>query len=262
MSKDSFGAPADFGAVASALDCPQASVMHLNRIFCLGSLGIILLLTGCGTTVFQSSFDSNAVGAAPSANQSTGTVAVSGAPGSVVIVSAPPNATGNWAQIQRVAGPETPVSTMQCNFSQPPQNGTYSLTAVLLIPTGSGLATVEFDTSAQAGPPSIGFLHLDFGDFPTQSGTVKNTVRINDSGPIFGSFPRDRPFTLSVNLQIGPSSANAHISLVGAGGLASGAQDLNVTPLSLAQQVGEVKFYMGFPWSGSFDATNIIVTRK
>jgi hypothetical protein len=82
------------------------------------------------------SFDSNAVGALPSHNQSTGTIDVSGAPGSVVIVSAPPNATGNWAQIQRSGGPGTRISIMQCNFSQPPQDGTYSLLAVLYIPSG------------------------------------------------------------------------------------------------------------------------------
>ena len=52
-----------------------------------------------------------------------------------------------------------------------------------------------------------------------------------------------------------------HIPFGGSG--ASGNFDLNnITPLSLARQFGEVKFYMGFPWSGSFDTTNILVTRK
>src|SRR5438067_494300 len=89
--------------IASASDCPQASGSRLKRILGLGSVGfLLLLLTGCGAvTLFQSSFDSNAVGAPPSHNQSTGTIDVSGAPGSVVIVSSPPNAKGNWAQIRR-----------------------------------------------------------------------------------------------------------------------------------------------------------------
>jgi hypothetical protein len=213
-------------------------------------------------TLFQSSFDSNAVGGPPSHNQSTGTIDVSGAPGSVVIVFPPPNATGNWAKIQRIGGPGTAISTMQCNFSQPPQDGSYSLVAVLFIPSGSGLATVEFDTSAQANPPSIGFLHLDFGDFTSNNLVQKNTVRINDdNGQLFGTFPRDRFFTLAVNLEIRSSSATAHMNLYGAG--ASGTKDLNnITPLSLARQFGEVKFYMGFPWNESFDVTNILVTRK
>lgn len=115
-------------------------------------------------------------------------------------------------------------------------------------------------------------MHLDFGDFPQSNGTVlKNGVRINDaticatnvngvSTPC--TFPRDRPFTLSVNLQIGGSSPTGNISLVGAGGLASGSQSVTLTPASLANQFGEVKFYMGFPWNGSFDTTDILVTRQ
>jgi hypothetical protein len=275
MSKYSFGSPADFGGVASSRKCAQPPARRLYHIFDSGFLGLMLLLIGCGAvTVFQSSFDSNPVGAPPSPNQSTGTVTVSGAPGAVVIVSTPPNATGNWAQIQRAAGPTVPISMLQADFSQPPQNATYSLLAVLLIPSGSGLATVEFDTYAQTNqpiPPSTGFLHVDFGDFPLQDGSVaKNTIRINDStlpcppsAPNPCIFPRDRPFTFSANLTIGASSASAHLGLVGAGGLATGSTDIsNVTPLALASQFGEMKFYMGFPWSGSFDVTNIIVTRQ
>jgi hypothetical protein len=244
----------DFDTIASVRDCPQAPASRLKRILRLGSAGLLLLLTGCGSvTLFQSSFNSNTVGAPPSPNQSTGTINVSGAPGSVVVVFPPPNASGNWAKIQRIGG-QAPISTMQCNLSQSPQDGSYSLVAVLYIPSGSGLATVEFDTSPQAGPPSTGFLHLDF--------MQNNTVRINDdNGQVFGTFPRDQFFTLSVNLVTTSSSATASINLFGSG--ASGAKDLNsVTPLSLARQFGAVKFYMGFPWNGSFDVTNIIVTRK
>jgi hypothetical protein len=51
----------------------------------------------------------------------------------------------------------------------------------------------------------------------------------------------------------------AHISLFGTG--ASGEKDYDVTtPASLAHQVGAVKFWMGFPWTGSFDVTNIHVS--
>jgi hypothetical protein len=254
MTRYLINARTEFDTNASARDCPQAPPSRLKRILGLGSVGFLLLLTGCGSvTLFQSSF-SNAVGAPPSHNQLTGTIDVSGAPGSVVIVSPPPNATGNWAQIQRIAGPQTPISTMQCNLSQSPQDGTYSLLAVLYIPSGSGLATVEFDTSPQAGPPSTGFLHLDF--------MQNNTVRINDDpGQVFGIFPRDQFFTVAVNLVTTSSSATASINLFGTG--ASGSKDLNsVTPLFLARQFGAVKFYMGFPWNGSFDVSNIIVTRK
>jgi hypothetical protein len=234
----------------------------VQRIFALGSIGfLLLLLAGCGsTTLFQSSFNS-AVNSPPLSNQLTGTVAVSGAPNSVVVVSPPPNATGNWVQIQRIGGAQTANPTLQCNLTQGQQDGTYGFVAVLYIPKGSGLATVEFDTSPQAGPPSQGFLHLDF--------MQDNTVRIDDDGTqVFGTFPRDQFFTLSVGLTISSSAATAHINLFGTG--ASGAKDFNVVtnvyPLFLARQYGEVKFYMGsyggVPASELFDVSNIVVTRK
>jgi hypothetical protein len=265
MDPYSFNARTDFVAIAAAHNSPQTFTSRLRSFLLLGSIGFLaMLLTGCGsTTLFQSSFDSNAVNAPPSHNQSTGTIDVSAAPGaSVVIVSHPPNATGNWAQIQRSDGQGTPVPTMQCNLSQPPRDGSYTLLAVLYIPSGSGLATVEFDTSSQSGPPSQGFMHLDFGDFTVNNTVHRNTVRINDdSSLLFGNFPRDQFFTLAVTLDISSSIAVAHMSLYGSG--ASGNFDLNnITPLFLARQFGEVKFYMGFPWSGSFDTTNILVTRK
>lgn len=244
----------------------------------LGSLLCTLLLTGCNSvTVFQSGFNSNSVGAAPPHNQTTGTIdVVSGVPGSVVIVSAPPGATENWVQIQR-SGQNTPISVMQCNLSQFQRTGSYSLTAELFIPSGSGLATVEFDTSVQAGPPSTGFLHLDFGDFTLtdSSGAViqrKNAVRVNDMNDdahIFGSFQRGQFFNFTANVQITSSGATATFNLFGTG--ASGAYPTgntpfsivsNTAPLSLIQQFGAVRFWMGFPWNGSFDTADIIVTRK
>jgi len=259
----SFNARTCFDTIAHHL--PQTPAGRLKHILLLASIGFLAaLFTGCGsTTLFQSSFDSNTVGAPPSHNQSTGTIDVSNGPGATVtIVSAPPSATGNWAQIQRIGGPATPVPTMQCNLSQPPQDGSYTLLAVLYIPSGSGLATVEFDTSPQSGPPSQGFLHLDFGDFTVNNKVYTNTVRVNDdSRLLFGNFPRDQFFTVAVTLEVSSSVAIAHMRLYGSG--ASGNLDLNnITPLSLARQFGEVKFYMGFPWNGSFDTTNILVTRK
>jgi hypothetical protein len=258
VNQYSFDARTVFDTIASARDCPRAPAGGLKCMLGLCSVGFLLMLTGCGAvTRFQSAFDSNVVGAPPSHNQLTGTIDVSGAPGSVVIVSSPPNTTGNWAQIQRTGEQGTPISTMQCNLSQFEQDGSYSLAVVLFIPSGSGLATVEFDTSAQANPPYTGFLHLDF--------TQDNKVRINDdNGQVFGTFPRDQFFTLAVSLEITSSSATAHINLFGTG--ASGTKDLNIVtnvfPLFLARQFGAVRFYMGSPWNGSFDVTNILVTRK
>ena len=266
MTQLSLNVPTHFGRIASTLYFPARRTRILKRIVGLGAVGLLLLvLGGCGSvTVFQSNFDSNAVGAAPTHNQLTGTIDVS-PPGSVVIVNAPPTATGKWAQISRAADPGAPISTMQCTLSQFQKDGSYSLAAVLFIPSGSGLATVEFDTSPQAGPPSTGFLHLDFGDFTVNNVVRKNTVRIDDDdNQLFGTFRRDQFFSVTVGMDITSSSAMAHVNLFGTG--ASGAQDINIvtatTPLFLAEQFGEVKFFMGSPWSGSFDTTTILVTRK
>jgi hypothetical protein len=228
--------------------------MTRTRMLALGSIGSMLVLAGCpSTAVFQSSFNSNTVGSPPTPTQSTGTISVAGVPGSVVIVAPFANATGNWAQLSRTAGDSIPITTMLCTLSRTPGVGTYGLLAVLFIPKGSGLATVSFMTSAQSGPPSAEFLHLDF--------LQNNTVRINDNGAqTFGTFPRDQFFTLSVTLVVTASSATAHMQLFGAG--ASGTTDFNVTPVGLATQFGAVQFWMGFNWAGSFDAQNILVSYK
>jgi hypothetical protein len=263
MHKGSWSTAGEFGAFGSH-DYLSPFTNLLRRVAFLGCLAPLLVLGGCGTTVFQSSFNSNAVNSPPSPNQATGTTVVSGATGSVVVVANPPNGTGNWVQIQRANSQGAPVSTLQCDFSQGPQNGTYGLLAVMLIPSGSGLATVEFDTSTRANPASAALGHLDFGDFKQADGSVaKNTVRINDTTMCTScSFPRGQPFTLSASVQVGASSTTASFNLLGAGGLATGSQDVPLTPQSFANQYGELKFYMGFPWSGSFYVSDIVVTRK
>lgn len=142
---------------------------------------------------------------------------------------------------------------MQCDLSQFQGDGSYTLLASLFIPSGSGLATVEFETSAQASPSFFGFTHLDF--------LQNNTVRINDdNGQTFGTFPRDQFFAIAIRLDLSPTSATAHAELFGTG--ASGTKDFNVTPVALARQFGAVKFWMGVPWNGSFQVTDILVTRK
>jgi hypothetical protein len=223
-----------------------------SRLIAGVAVVVSVLASGCASeTLFQSAFNQNPIGSPPPTAQATGTVTLAGAPGSIVVVGPPPGATEQWVKISR-NGEQAPITTMLCNFSQFRGEGSYSLVASLFIPSNVGLATVEFDTAAQGAPPGIGFLHLDF--------MQNNTVRLDDGGITWGTFPRDQFFSLAVTLDITSTSATAHMSLFGTG--ASGTKDYNVTPLSLARQIGAVKFWMGFPWQGSFDATDIIVTRK
>jgi hypothetical protein len=230
----------------------------LRRLLSAASAPLLLLmLTGCAAeTLFQSSFNTNAVGSPPAANQAVGTVqVVSGAPGSVVIVGPVPNSSENWVKISRATSEnnQSPISVMQGNLSQVRGDGSYGFLAALYIPSGSGLASIEFDTSPTGGPPSTSFLHLDFIE--------NNTVRINDDPAVtFGTFPRDQVFVLSVGMDISASSAVAHMALLGTG--ASGSMDYNIPLANFARQYGAIRLWMGWPWTGSFNATDILVTRK
>ena len=215
-------------------------------------LGLLLLLTGCDT-LFQSSFDSNTIGAPPSHNQATGTVNVNADPGTVVVVSGAGASGGKWVKITRLAKFEEVLPAMQGNLSSFRGDGSYTVLAVLYIPSGSGLATLQFEGFGQAVTDYDSFLHLDF--------MQNNTVRINDDNTqVFGTFPRNQSFTVAVTLDITASSATAHIGLFGNG--AAGSMNYAVPRLDLARQFGAVRFWMGFPWTGSFYVTQIIVTRS
>jgi hypothetical protein len=148
------------------------------------------------------------------------------------------------------------LCALQGNVSQFRGNGTYVFSTYLYIPTGAGLASIQFEPFGEAASNyGRGFLHLDF--------MQDNRVRIDDnSSTTFGTFPRDQVFLVQVTLNINASSPNAHIILSGAG--ASGTADRNVFPpwRPWAQQFGAVRLWMGFPQTGSFSATNILVTRK
>src|SRR5579862_498364 len=184
-----------------------------QRVPLLVAAGVLLLLAGCASeTLFQSSFNSNAVGSPPSPTQAVGTVQVSGDPGSVVIVGPVPNSSENWVKITRAsaANNQAAISVLQGNFSKTYPGGTYGFLGAIFIPSGSGLASVEFDTSPFALPPSTSFLHLDF----LESGMVRFD---DDPGVTFGTFPHDQFFTLSVGMDITSTTAVAHVTLFGTG---------------------------------------------
>ena len=230
---------------------PRTSAMR--RIFRCAIVGFILL-TGCHPTetLFQSNFDSTAVGQPPSHIQQVGTANIFGPPGSVIVVAPPVTPTGKWVQISRTG---LDLAGLQGNCSQFRGDGTYNFSTILYIPSSSrnGLATIQFETFNQPVGSVSSFLHLDF--------TQANRVRIDDNeATTFGSFPRDQAFIVLVTLNINASST-AHIVLSGAG--ASGQSDYQVLPQfrPIAQQFGAIRVWMGFPWTGSFDATTMVVTR-
>jgi hypothetical protein len=181
--------------------------------------------------------------------QDVGTAIIDGPPGSVIVIAPPVSPSGKWVQISRPNGPE--VAGLQGKFSQFRGDGMYTFSATMFMTSGSGVATIQFETFTT--PAS--FLHLDF--------MQDNQVRIDDNeGTKFGSFPRNQPFIVQVTLNINASASTANIVLSGAG--ASGERDYTIiSPFqNVSRQFGAVRLWQGFPHTGAFDATIIAVTRK
>jgi hypothetical protein len=221
--------------------------------FGLGALPL-MLLSGCGQqTLFQSNFGLTAVGQPPASSQTVGTAAVAGPPGSVVAVASPVQSGGRWLQIARPADPSSIVA-FQGTLSQFAGDGSYTTTATLFIPSGQAVASLQFEQFGQpVGNSFNGFMHLDF--------LRDGTVRIDDRAEtVFGTFPHDQPFIVQVTLAIN-ATPTAHIVLAGAG--ANGQADYKILPpyVPMARQFGAVRLWMGTPWAGPYDTTNIVVTK-
>lgn len=218
------------------------------------SVAALLFLSGCGQTLFQSDFDPTPADQPPAPTQKVGTAAIHGPAGSVIVVAPPVIPSGKWVQIGR-AVPDSDIAGFQGNFPASHGAGEYTFTTTVFMPTGAGVATIQFEAFGQPVSSVASFLHLDL--------MPDNTVRIDDvEGTKFGTFPRDQPFIVQVTLDIKPSSSSAHVVLSGAG--ASGTADRTVLPpfQGMALQFGAIRLWMGFPHLGKFDATNIVVTRK
>ena len=214
-------------------------------------LATLLLLTSCAReTLFRSNFDQTPAGQPPAAVQDVGTASVEGPPGTVIVIDPPVSPSGKWVQISRPEGPA--VAGFQGKFSQTRGDGVYTFSATMFMTPASGVATIQFETSAGSAQA---FLHLDF--------MQDNQVRIDDNdGAKFGSFPRGQPFIVQVTLNINASGSTAQIVLSGAG--ASGQQDYTILPpfQGFSHQFGAVRLWQGIPHTGAFDATTIAVTRR
>ena len=237
-----------FGAVAVRTDSSRRANPY-------GCVAVLILLTGCAQeTLFKSNFDQTPISQPPSQAQAVGTANVDGPAGSVIVVGPPVVPSGKWVQISS-SSPQH-VTSLQGVFAQVRGDGTYLFSAILFIPHGSGPATIRFESQSVVIPDlPITFLHLDF--------MPDNRVRIDDDpATLFGTFPSDQTFIVQVTLNINASAATAHIVLSGAG--ASGQTDHTISAgfLPVARQFGAIRLMMGFPSTGRFDATTIVVTRQ
>ena len=211
------------------------------------------LITGCGSnTVFQADFSDNPINQPPSTTQKVGTVRTDGPANSVIVVNLSPNLPGKWIEVSRADNPSA-VAALQGTLKEFGGVGVYVFTCTLVIPDGSGAVTVQFERFNQPANQYETFLHIDFME--------TNQVRVDDeANTLFGTFPRNTPFIVQVTLDINSSASDAKIVLSGAG--ASGQANRQITFNSLAQQFGAVRLWMGFPFVGSFNATNIVVKKE
>ena len=219
-----------------------------------GALVALALLAGCAKeTLFQSNFDATPDNDPPATTQQVGTGAIDGGAGQVIVVPLP-SLPGKWVQISR-PNADTGVAGFQGNFVASRGDGEYTFTTTVFMPTGSGVATIQCERFGQAANDVSSFLHVDL--------MPENNVRIDDDeNTRFGTFPRDQPFIVQLTLNINASSPSAQVVLSGAD--ASGNAVRNISPafIPIARQFGAIRVWMGFPHTGSFNATNIVVSRE
>ncbi len=96
-------------------------------------------------------------------------------------------------------------------------------------------------------------MHIDF--------TPNNTLRIDDTVDA-GSFVHEQVFLLQVTLNISITQSTAHVVVSGGG--ATGDRNYTMPPPfhNRSLQFGAIRLWKGAGNTGSFDATNIVVTRE
>jgi hypothetical protein len=210
-------------------------------------LGKIVFLT-TPKTLFSSNFDPTPDGAPPSSVQAVGTARVEGPPRSVIVVDPSFPHTNKWVQITALPLTSEQLPSFVGVLTEVDGEGVYNFSAAIFVPTGSAVCSISFETTTAQE-----FMHIDF--------TPNNTVRIDDTVE-FGSFVRDQVFLLQVTLNISATQSTAHVVVTGGG--ATGDQNYTMpTPFHfLSLQFGEIRLWKGFGDPGSFDATNIVVTRE
>jgi hypothetical protein len=226
----------------------------------------LLALAGCATeTIFQSSFNASPVGTLPAVTQATGTAASSGAPGAVVIDGPLGTSNENWVRVSRPSEDAAPIGVFEGDFSGTRGDGHYGLLTVLIVSSdivgnnaqnqNNGSASVDL----RPRPPQFpAVLHLDF--LPRHP--PGQMIRFNDDpNRTCGTFPVDQPFTLSIGIDVSGADATASVALLGAG-VASDNCTTIALPNSLRDPLGALQLWMGWPWRGHFDATDIVVTYK
>ncbi len=221
-----------------------------NLLFCLLAVLSSIILSNCsGEKILVANFNGNPLGQPPVHNQELGVVD-NLPPIENTIVAKVPNLPSNWVKITRPNNPQV-IAGMIGTATAAKGVGKYTFTATLFIPNDGGVATIQFEPFNQL-PPGLDYLHIDF--------LSNNKVRVNDSeASVFGNFPHNQPFIVQVILTI-KSTTESSAKIVLSGANTSGEFLVpNLIGPGFAPQFGKVRFWMGFPWVGSFYATNIVL---
>jgi hypothetical protein len=167
----------------------------------------------------------------------------------VIVVDPPFPHTDKWVQITGM--PPDPATgklpSLVGHLTEVDGEGVYNFSAAFFVPTGSAVSSLSFETATAQE-----FMHIDF--------TPSNTVRIDDLVDV-GSFVHDQVFLLQVTLNIATAQSTVRVRVSG-----GGAGDSNYTmppPFhNLSLQFGAIRLWKGFNDAGSFDATDIVVSRE
>lgn len=210
--------------------------MKRNFISPLIQFGLYCLLLGCNSDVLLlANFKQDTVGQPPSQIQSTGEVFTDGLSGWVRVDTIAPS-VNRWAHLRRPLNNDNLVA-LQGVFKPLRGDGDYGILYSIIIPSGSQI--ISFSLESPAAPPNIygGFLHLDFLE--------NNQVRIDDNGQtMFGSFPRDKPFVVSLVLHLTSGGSSVDITLTGNG--AEGSLTYSIpNPYALIRQFQAARFWIG-----------------
>jgi hypothetical protein len=216
-------------------------------------LSAVLLSACTTTTLLEVRFDADTPGAPPSVTQTMGTVLVDNGGGSVVVVDRPATdlAAGNWARIAHPTS-NTPQTSMRAMMSAPAGDGSFTITTLLYVPTGGAVATIQLEPFGLPESSYASFLHVDL--------LADGTVRINDGAQVFGHYPHDQVFILSIDMDVSGSGATARVALAGAD--TSGSADVAIPLLSFARQFGAVRIWMGYQFSGQFYVDDVLVVKR
>jgi hypothetical protein len=210
-------------------------------------LGLVLL-GGCAAETLRSSPIPARAGSG--GTREPGTISFDEGSGAVRLIAPPPGGSSPWRHVEPPHSPSARTAILD-HVSQFRGDGTYSLTASVIIPHDAGMVTLQFEPFGNAQSLYGNFLHLDF--------LPDNTVRVDDkSSASFGTFPRDQIFVVVVTLNISASSTKAHFGLLGVG--ASGSLDYTVDPVlqKVALQFGAVRFWTGSRHTGSLTADDVL----